>query len=106
MTSFGTIGQVSRSVKNVAASRRWYEDVLGLRHLYSFGNLSFFDCGGVRLFLSEGDGGPSDSILYFYVDDIRFAQVSLAARGAEFTHAPHKKHRQEDGTADWMAFFN
>ncbi len=55
----GALCQVSRRVKDVAAARKWYGEVLGLRHLYSFGDLAFFDCDGVRLFLSEGDdAGP------------------------------------------------
>ncbi|HEY0114274.1 MAG TPA: LuxR C-terminal-related transcriptional regulator, partial [Allosphingosinicella sp.] len=62
----GPIGQVSRQVRDVAAARAWFQDVVGLRHLYSFGNLAFFDCGGVRLFLSESDkAGDGESILYF-----------------------------------------
>jgi DNA-binding CsgD family transcriptional regulator/catechol 2,3-dioxygenase-like lactoylglutathione lyase family enzyme len=101
----GPVGQIARSVGDIVASRKWYEEVLGLPHLYSFGNLAFFDCGGVRLFLSEGDGGPSESIIYFKVDDVRAAHAALASRGAEFTHAPHMIHRHEDGTEEWMAFF-
>ena len=103
----GLIGQIARSVKDVAAARRWYGETLGLQHLYSFGNLAFFDCGGVRLFLSEGDGGASanDSIIYFRVPDVRTAHAKLAAKGVEFTHAPHMIHRHEDGTEEWMAFF-
>jgi DNA-binding CsgD family transcriptional regulator/catechol 2,3-dioxygenase-like lactoylglutathione lyase family enzyme len=103
--TLGPIGQVSRTVKDIAAARAWYADALGLSHLYSFGNLAFFDCGGLRLFLSEGEGGTSDSILYFRVDDIRAAHVALAARGIEFTHAPHLIHTHADGTEEWMAFF-
>jgi hypothetical protein len=34
--------------------------VLGLPHLYTYGDLAFFDCGGVRLFLSEGNGEIGD----------------------------------------------
>jgi hypothetical protein len=49
----GPMGQISRTVSDVAAARRWYEEVLGLPHLYSFGDLAFFDCGGVRLFRSR-----------------------------------------------------
>ena len=101
----GAIGQIARSVRDVDAARRWYGDTLGLQHLYSFGNLAFFDCGGVRLFLSEGDGGPAESILYFRVPDIRTAHTQLAAKGVEFSHAPHLIHRHEDGTEEWMAFF-
>ena len=91
-------------MRDIAAARAWYGDVLGLTHLYSFGNLAFFDCGGVRLFLSEGEGPASDSVLYFAVEDVRAAHAALAARGLEFTHAPHMIHRHADGTEEWMAF--
>ena len=103
--SLGTIGQIARTVTDISAARLWYGDVLGLRHLYSFGNLAFFDCGGVRLFLSEGDGSPSESILYFRVPDVRTAHQALLERGVAFTHAPHMIHRHDDGTEEWMAFF-
>lgn len=99
------IGQVSRTVTDIAAARRWYGDVLGLPHLYSFGDLAFFDCGGVRLFLSEGEAA-SESILYFQVEDVRMTTAALTARGVIFTNAPHMIHRHEDGTEEWMTFFN
>ena len=104
-TKLGPIGQIARSVKDVAAARAWYSEVLGLEHLYSFGNLAFFDCGGVRLFLSEGEKESADSILYFRVEDIGAAQAALEARGAVFTNAAHMIHRHDDGTEEWMAFF-
>lgn len=103
--SLGTIGQIARTVTDISAARVWYGDVLGLRHLYSFGNLAFFDCGGVRLFLSEGEGSPPESILYFRVPDVRTAHQALLGRGVAFTHAPHMIHRHDDGTEEWMAFF-
>ena len=101
----GAIGQVSRTVSDIAAARTWYGEVLGLPHLYSFGDLAFFDCGGTRLFLSQGNSGGAESILYFRVADIHAAQAVLAERGVDFTHAPHMVHRHEDGTEEWMAFF-
>ena len=100
----GVLGQISRTVRDIAAARTWYGEMLGLAHLYSFGKLAFFDCGGVRLFLSEGEATSSESILYFLVDDVRTAHASLSARGLEFTHAPHMIHRHADGTEEWMAF--
>ena len=100
----GVLGQISRTVRDIAAARTWYGEMLGLTPLYSFGNLAFFDCGGVRLFLSEGEATSSESILYFLVDDVRTAHASLSARGLEFTHAPHMIHRHADGTEEWMAF--
>ncbi|HJW45441.1 MAG TPA: LuxR C-terminal-related transcriptional regulator [Lysobacter sp.] len=103
--ALGPVGQVARSVKDVAAARTWYQDVLGLEHLYSFGNLAFFNCDGLRLFLSEGEGGVAESVLYFRVDDIRVAHAALAGRGVEFINAPHLIHTHADGTEEWMAFF-
>jgi len=103
----GPLGQISRRVKDVQAARRWYGEVLGLKHLYSFGDLAFFDCGGTRLFLSQDSGAEQgESILYFRVPDIHSAHAALAARGITFTQAPHMIHRHEDGTEEWMAFFN
>ncbi|HEY2682875.1 MAG TPA: LuxR C-terminal-related transcriptional regulator [Steroidobacteraceae bacterium] len=102
--NLGAIGQIARSVKSISAAVRFYGEVLGLPHLYTFGNLAFFDCGGVRLYLSEGDG-QSESILYFKVADVRSAHLSLSERGIVFTHAPHMIHKHQDGTEEWMAFF-
>jgi len=102
----GPLGQIARRVKDIAAARHWYGEVLGLTHLYSFGELAFFDCAGTRLFLSQ-DGSPDqpESILYFWVPDIRAAHAALSARGVEFIQPPHMIHRHEDGTEEWMAFF-
>ena len=62
---FGAIGQIARSVGDIAASEKWYREVLGLPHLYTFGTLAFFDCGGTRLMLSQEKGGAAkESILY------------------------------------------
>jgi len=102
----GSIGQISRSVKNIKQSEAWYGEVLGLPHLYTFGTVAFFDCGGVRLFLSQVESSPpADSILYFRVDDIQQAHDELRAKGVDFINAPHMVHRHADGTEEWMAFF-
>jgi DNA-binding CsgD family transcriptional regulator/extradiol dioxygenase family protein len=101
----GALGQIARTVKDIAAAREWYAEALGVKHLYSFGDLAFFDCDGVRLMLSQGDGGAQESILYFKVADIHAAKAALEARGVEFINAPHMIHRHEDGTEEWMAFF-
>jgi DNA-binding CsgD family transcriptional regulator/predicted enzyme related to lactoylglutathione lyase len=101
----GPIGQIARTVKDIKSAERFFKEVVGLPHLFTFGNLSFFDCGGVRLFLSQGDGDDGASILYFRVDDIQAANRELGARGAEFTDAPHMIHKHADGMEEWMNFF-
>ena len=100
------LGQVARTTQDAQQARAWYRDILGLPELYCFGNLAFFDLGGVRLMLTEEEaGGASDSILYLRVPDIHGAKEQLEQRGVTFTHAPHLIHRHEDGTEEWMAFF-
>jgi catechol 2,3-dioxygenase-like lactoylglutathione lyase family enzyme len=104
----GPIAQVSRQVRNLDAAVIFYRDILGLSHLYTFPPLAFFDCHGIRLFLSAGDkeeGDPGDSILYFRVEDIEAAHRQLTARGVTFRGAPHMIHRHESGVEEWMAFF-
>jgi catechol 2,3-dioxygenase-like lactoylglutathione lyase family enzyme len=104
--ALGSIGQIARSVGDIQVSETWYREMLGLRHLYTFGTLAFFDCGGTRLMLSQEKGGAAkESILYLRVPDIAAAHAALQQRGVKFTHAPHMIHRHADGTEEWMAFF-
>jgi catechol 2,3-dioxygenase-like lactoylglutathione lyase family enzyme len=106
----GAIGQIARTVKDFGRAEAWYRDVLGLSHLYTYGKLAFFDCGGVRLMLEDSSIGEvpnlhNDSILYFRVPAIQAAYDALRARDVEFIGAPHMIAKHPDGTEEWMAFF-
>lgn len=103
-SALGEVGQVSRIVSDIAVAVTWYRDTLGLAHLFTAGDLAFFDCGGLRLYLQQGDPRP-ESILYFRVPDIHAAHTALGAQGVTFINAPHMIHRHADGTEEWMAFF-
>jgi DNA-binding CsgD family transcriptional regulator/catechol 2,3-dioxygenase-like lactoylglutathione lyase family enzyme len=100
------LGQISRTVRDIDEACAWYGQVLGLKHLYTFGKLAFFDLGGTRLYLSAeaGAAGP-ESTLYLRVEDIAAAYAQLVARGVEFQGAPHMIYRHADGMEEWMAFF-
>lgn len=102
----GIIGQISRSVLDIDVAKRFYGEVLGLPHLYTYGTLAFFDCGGVRLFLEQSDAPGDESVLYLRVPDIAAAHAQLIARGIVFTSAPHMIFRHADGLEEWMAFFS
>ena len=102
----GPLAQISRSVRDIKESEAWYGKALGLTHLYTFGSLAFFDCGGTRLYLQAQEKPAPESILYLRVDDIRAAHQALSERGVEFVDAPHMIHRHADGTEEWMAHFN
>ena len=102
----GPIGQISRTVRDIDEACAWYGKVLGIKHLYTYGKLAFFDLGGTRLYLSaEGAEAGPESILYLRVDDIGAAYNELTARGVEFNGAPHLIFRHPDGVEEWMAFF-
>ena len=103
--SYIMLGQVARTATSVDESRTWYRETLGLPELYAFPGLAFFDLGGVRLMLTEEGDGSQDSILYLKVPDLHVAKENLELRGVNFTHAPHMIHRHDDGTEEWMAFF-
>jgi catechol 2,3-dioxygenase-like lactoylglutathione lyase family enzyme len=103
----GPIGQISRQVSDMSKAVEWYKNVLGLPHLYTYGDLAFFDCGGTRLFLTsrKEDGSAGQSILYFSTPNIAAAYEQLVARGVNFRGAPHLIHRHDSGVEEWMTFF-
>jgi len=95
------LGQVSRTVRSIEKSEKWYRDILTLTHLYTFGNLAFFDCGGTRLMLSENeDFRSSESILYIRVSNIIHVHDRLQKLGVVFINAPHMVHKHEDGSEE------
>jgi len=104
--TLGPLAQISRTVRDIKESEAWYGTTLGLPHLYTFGSLAFFDCGGTRLYLSAQERPAPESILYLRVADIRTAYELLRSRGVEFADAPHLIHRHADGTEEWMAHFH
>lgn len=104
----GPIGQVSLAIRDVARAERFYGGTLGLPHVFTFGDLVFFDASGVRVYLHRKD--PQDwqpsSILYFLVDNIRTTYDRLSADRVKLTGAPHMIYTDDTtGVEEWMAFF-
>ena len=101
------IGQIGIGVSDVDRAEAFYGGTLGLRKLYRFGDLLFFDCAGVRLFI-EKVAAPAEaaraSPLYFRCADIALAVRELSGRGVTFTSEPHLIAEMEDHDL-WMAFF-
>jgi methylmalonyl-CoA/ethylmalonyl-CoA epimerase len=100
---------VSQGVRDLDRAVAFYQDVLGLPLLARFGDLAFFDLGGVRLLL-EPAGGPG-SILYLAVDDVGATTRQLVGLGVTFEDEPHAIFTDVHGTfgpageAEWMTFF-
>ena len=105
MPGITSLGQINIQVREIARAEAFYRDVLGLRHLFTFGTLAFFDVDGVRVLLAQPEDGvwkPS-SVLYFRVPDIMAAHEALLARDVTFESDPHLIHRHESGVEEWMA---
>jgi methylmalonyl-CoA/ethylmalonyl-CoA epimerase len=94
-----SIGQIAIVVHDLPKAVEFYRDKLGLRFLYEFPGLAFFDCGGVRIMLSFPENAEFDhpaSILYYKVADINQAWRVLEARGVKIEHEPHVIARMPD----------
>jgi methylmalonyl-CoA/ethylmalonyl-CoA epimerase len=99
------IGQIALGVGDVDRAEAFYEGQLGLRKLFRFGDLSFFDCAGVRLLIEKSaEPGKSASVLYFRCADIVLAKRELEAKGVVFTDQPHLIAPMTDHDL-WMTFF-
>jgi methylmalonyl-CoA/ethylmalonyl-CoA epimerase len=102
------IGQIAVNVQDVERATAFYRDMLGMRYLFAFPGLAFFDCAGVRLMLSRAEDPKLDhpaSILYYRVADIEATHQALAARGVRFETGPHLVARMPDHEL-WLAEFN
>jgi len=101
------IGQIAINVKDLGRAVRFYSEKLGLKHLFTAGNLAFFSCGGVRLMLSRPEKPEFDhpsSIIYYKVQKSTETYEKFCARGIQFEGKPHLIARLPDHDL-WMAFF-
>ena len=77
LLNLNQIGQISLPSSDIERTEAFYGGVLGLRKLYRFGDLTFFDCAGVRL-LFEKVKDPAELVprgcLYFRCADARGAE--------------------------------
>lgn len=85
------IGQVSITVHDLPRATTFYRETLGLPLLFTAGNMTFFDCGGVRLMLGTPESAELDrssSILYFRVPDLKSAHQRLVDLGVQIVAPP------------------
>lgn len=106
--TLGPLAQISMLCRSAEKTEAWYRDVLRLRHVFTFGDLVFFDCGGTRLFIRQvpEEQFRLSSTLYFSVDDMATAVRILEDRGVKFQGAPHMIFKDEEtGVEEWFSFF-
>ena len=106
--ALGPIGQIALHVSDVDRAERFYRDTLGLPLLFSFGNLVFFDCAGVRLMLEgghESTGRREQFCVYFRVAAIEAVVAALRLRQVYFEREPQLVAKMPDHEL-WMAFLH
>jgi methylmalonyl-CoA/ethylmalonyl-CoA epimerase len=107
LLNLSQIAQIALPTTDVERSEAFYGGVLGLRKLYRFGDLTFFDCAGVRLLIEKVHGSDKvtpQGCIYFRCADITLAVGELEKRGVRFSSRPHLIARMDDHDL-WMAFF-
>jgi methylmalonyl-CoA/ethylmalonyl-CoA epimerase len=106
MLNLSQIGQIALPVRDVDRAEAFYENCMGLRKLFRYGDLTFFDCAGVRLLLEKAQASfQPQGCIYFRCADIALAVGELSKRGVVFTSKPHLIARMDDHDL-YMAFFN
>jgi methylmalonyl-CoA/ethylmalonyl-CoA epimerase len=91
--------QIAVSVKEIDRATAFYRDILGLPLLMTAPNMAFFNCGGVRLYLSAGTGsehaGPN-SFLYFRTPDIDAVLADAKTKNVTIHQEPQIIARMPD----------
>lgn len=101
------IGQIGLTVKDLAQSKAFYGDALGMPFLFDAGSMLFFQCGPVRLMIGLAEPGKETpvggTILYFKVSRIEAVCAELVAAGVDFAQGAHLVAKMPDHQL-WMAF--
>ncbi len=106
-TDIEGIGQIAICVDDMQTSRTFYKDILGLTLLFDAGpNLSFFDCGGIRLMLTTLQGKEEDhntSVIYYKVSDIEAVFKAFEKQDVVIERPPQLAAKMTDHHL-WMGF--
>ena len=101
------LGQFALPVSDPDRAEAFYGGVLGLKKLFRYGTLVFFDCAGVRLMLegSKKSVTPAEGVIhYFKVTGLEEHFRELKAKGVVFVDEPHLIAKMPDHEL-WMVFF-
>lgn len=101
------VGQIGISVKDLEKAIHFYNEKLGLSLLFKTDSMAFFECNGLRLFLSlpeKKEFAQSSSVIYFQVENIKEAYIDLLSKEIIFIDEPHIVAKMGQ-IETWMAFF-
>jgi methylmalonyl-CoA/ethylmalonyl-CoA epimerase len=106
---FDTIGQIALTVSDIARSKDFYQNTLGMKFLFDAGSMAFFQCGDIRFMIGtspepfQAQSPHGGTLLYFKVSDIHQAHEFLKEKGVVFHQRPHLVAKMPDHEL-WLAF--
>ncbi|MDC2866463.1 VOC family protein [Bacillus sp. BP-3] len=106
-TMIQKIGQIGVPVKDLDRAIHFYKDKLGLSLLFNTDSMAFFECNGLRLFLSLPEKekfAQSSSVIYFQVENIKETYEDLLSKEIIFIDEPHIVAKMGQ-LETWMTFF-
>ncbi|MEH7458995.1 VOC family protein [Bacillus sp. JJ1127] len=101
------VGQIGVPVKDLNKAINFYKEKLGLSLLFHTDSMAFFECNGLRLFLSlpeKEEFAQSSSVIYFQVEKMKETYGELLSKGIVFIDEPHIVAKMGQ-TETWMTFF-
>ncbi|MBV7508404.1 VOC family protein [Bacillus sp. sid0103] len=101
------VGQIGVPVKDLDRAIYFYKDLLDLPLLFNTDTMAFFECNGLRLFLSLPENeqfAHSSSVIYFHVENIKETYQKMIEKGVNFIDEPHIVAKVGQ-TETWMTFF-
>ena len=103
------IMQIAITVTDLARSKAFYQDKLGLTSLFDAGTMAFLQCGDVRVLLGTPEPGKPISnggtILYFKVKDLPGIHARLTQSGISAAQPPHLIAKMPDHDL-WLSIIN
>ena len=99
------IGQLTLHCNDADTAADFYCTTLGLKLLFQFGNMLFFDCAGVRLFIEcSAKEHKENNAIYFKSLDLAASYHELKSAGVAIVDEPHLIAPMMDHDL-WMFFF-
>lgn len=95
--------QIALPVQNIDRATVFYRDILGLKLLMSAPNMAFFDCGGVRLYLSSG-AAPTNASIYFRTPNMAEQLTSFKENNVTIHQEPQVIAKMPDHDL-WLMWF-
>ncbi|MFD3447181.1 VOC family protein [Microbacteriaceae bacterium 4G12] len=106
-TMIQKVGQIGVPVKDLDRAINFYKEKLGLSLLFNTDSMAFFECNGLRLFLSlpeKEEFAQSSSVIYFQVEKIKETYEDLLSKEIVFIDEPHIVAKMGQ-TETWMTFY-